>query len=80
LDLTQKTIESVSKGMEKAKDLLGQKSFDVEHGGEIRAQGANLRQLHALLKQKDPSFGGLIRVRNKRQEFLWVHPRFESEY
>jgi len=80
LDLAQKTVESVSKGVEQAKDMLGQKSFDVEHGGEIRAQGAILRQLHALLKQKDPSFGGLIRVRNKRQEFLWVHPRFESEY
>ncbi len=39
-------------------------------------------QLTALLKDKDPSsgFGGLIRVRNKRQEFLWVHERFEEEY
>ncbi|MCI0423847.1 MAG: ADP-ribosylation factor-like protein, partial [Acidobacteria bacterium] len=73
LDLAQKTVESVSKGMEKAKDLLGQKSFDVENGEAIAAQGAILRQLHAMLKQKDPSFGGLVRVRNKRQEFLWVH-------
>lgn len=28
-----------------------------------------LRKLHALLKGKDPGFGGLVRVMNKRQEF-----------
>jgi len=48
----------------------------------IRAQGAMLRELHALLKAKDPTFShlGLVRVMNKRQEFLWVHPQFEKEY
>ncbi len=51
-----------------------------EYGEEIRAHGATLRQLHSLLKEKDPSFGGLVRVRNKRQEFLWVHEQFEGEY
>ncbi len=45
-----------------------------------RAQGATLRELHALLKSRDPGFGGLVRVLNKRQEFLWVHERFVSEY
>jgi hypothetical protein len=25
-------------------------------------------------------FGGLIRVMNKRQEFLWVHEKFAGEY
>jgi hypothetical protein len=48
--------------------------------GTVRAQGAVLRQLHAWLKEKDPGFGGLIRVQNKRKEFLWVHPQFEGEY
>jgi len=52
----------------------------LEHGEAIRAQGAALRELHALLKAKDPGFGGLVRVMNKRQEFLWVHPQFEKEY
>ncbi len=80
LDLGQKAIESVSKGLDKAKDLIGQKSFDTEHGEATEARGALLRQLHSWLKQKDPKFGGLVRVRNKRQEFLWVHPQFESEY
>ena len=35
------------------------------------------REFQALLKAKDPGFGGLVRVMNKRQEFLWVHPQFE---
>jgi hypothetical protein len=43
-------------------------------GGATRAQGAVLRELHAFLKEKDPGFGGLLRVQNKRREFLWVHP------
>ena len=25
-------------------------------------------------------FGGLVRVMNKRQEFLWVHEKFAGEY
>jgi hypothetical protein len=28
----------------------------------------------------NPGFGGLVRVMNKRQEFLWVHERFAGEY
>lgn len=80
LEAGQKAIESVGKGLNEAKDLLGQKSFDTEHGEATEARGALLRQLHSWLKQKDPKFGGLVRVRNKRQEFLWVHPQFEGEY
>ena len=53
---------------------------ELERGNAIRADGAVLRQLHAWLKEKAPSFGGLIRVQNKRNEFLWVHPMFEGEY
>jgi internalin A len=49
-------------------------------GEAIRAQGSILRELHALLKEKDPSFAGLVRVQNKRREFLWVHPQFVDEY
>ena len=46
----------------------------------IRAQGAVLRELHALLKDQDPGFGGLEPVQNKRREFLWVHPNYVSKY
>nr|VFJ60734.1 MAG: hypothetical protein BECKDK2373C_GA0170839_10841 [Candidatus Kentron sp. DK] len=48
----------------------------------LSAHGSVLREFHALLRKQDPGckFGGLVRVRNKRNEFLWVHPRFEEEY
>lgn len=55
---------------------------DLPHGKMQRAEGALLRELHAILKKEDPnsSFGGLIRVMNKRDEFMWVHEQFEGEY
>jgi hypothetical protein len=81
LDLGQKSIESVLKGGEELGSWLGRSDApDLEHGEAIRAQGAILRELHALLKKQDASFGGLVRVQNKRQEFLWVHSQFEKEY
>jgi len=55
-------------------------STNLERGVGTRAENATLRELHALLKAKDPGFGGLFRVMNKRQEFLWVHERFAGEY
>jgi len=51
-----------------------------EQGVAIRADSSTLRELHALLKAKDPGFGGLVRVLNKRNEFLWVHEKFAEEY
>ncbi len=50
------------------------------HGVSLRSDGSTLRELHALLKAKDPGYGGLVRVMNKRQEFLWVHEKFAGEY
>ena len=80
LDLGQKSIESTLKGSDMA--LTGKSKSDASflEGDAIRAQGSILRELHALLKEKDPSFGGLVRVQNKRREFLWVHPQFVDEY
>ncbi|MBD2525992.1 leucine-rich repeat domain-containing protein [Nostoc sp. FACHB-133] len=80
LDLGQKSIESTLKGSDMA--LAGKSKSDASflEGDAIRAQGSILRELHALLKEKDPSFGGLVRVQNKRREFLWVHPQFIDEY
>jgi hypothetical protein len=81
LDLGQKSLDSVLKGGQKAGTWLGRSDApDVEQGAAIEAHGAVLRQIQAWLKEKDPGFGGLVRVQNKRQEFLWVHPQFESEY
>jgi hypothetical protein len=43
-------------------------------------EGLRVNELHALLKGKDLGFGGLVRVMNKRQEFLWVHEKYAGEY
>ncbi len=81
LDLGQKSVESVIKGGGAAGTWLGHKDTpEMEHGEVVRAEGGILRQLHIWLQDKDPSFGGLVRVQNKRQEFLWVHKKFEAEY
>jgi len=40
-----------------------------EHSDALSARSSSLRELHTLLKAKDPGFGGLVRVMNKRQEF-----------
>lgn len=81
LALGKSTAESLLKGSELAGEWLA-KDDDLElaSGSAIRADGGVLRQLHAWLKEKDPTFGGLIRVQNKRSEFLWAHPQFEGEY
>ncbi len=69
------------------KAFMGDKSSQImtwleqdKHVALMRARGGPLRQLHAWLKQKDPSFGDLVRVQNRRHEFLWVHKNFEAEY
>jgi hypothetical protein len=81
LDLGQKSIDSVLKGGEKLGSWLGRSDApNLEHGEAVRAQGSILRELHAFLKEQDPKFGGLVRVQDKRQEFLWVHSQFEKEY
>ncbi|RJO63533.1 MAG: hypothetical protein C4523_20060 [Myxococcales bacterium] len=81
LDLGQKSLDAVLDGGEKAGAWLGKSDTpDLERGEMIEARGAVLRQLQVWLKEKDPGFGGLVRVQNKRQEFLWVHPQFVSEY
>jgi hypothetical protein len=81
LALGKATAESLLKGGGEVGDwLMNDDGVDVQAGTKIRAEGGVLRQLHTWLKEKDPTLGGLVRVQNKRQEFLWVHPSFEGEY
>jgi hypothetical protein len=83
-----KSAESFLQGSEKLGEwLVDQDLTELDQTAEhtrstIRAQGSVLRELHALLKEKDPAhgFGGLERVQNKRREFLWVHPKYVGEY
>ncbi|MEA5448637.1 leucine-rich repeat domain-containing protein [Leptolyngbya sp. CCNP1308] len=89
------TYKGIEKGLDFGKELFGAALTssgalaevsgddiisDVGHGVAQQAQNAMLRELHALLQERDPSFGGLVRVQNKRREFMWVHPQFEDEY
>lgn len=83
LDFGKTCAESFLEAGEKVGDwLTSYEDTELGSGRGVRAKGAMLRELHALLKAKDPagSFGGLARVQNKRREFLWVHPQFVSEY
>jgi hypothetical protein len=81
LGLGEKCVDAVLKGTDKAGDwLANDEGPDLEQGQAREARGAVLRQVHVWLKEKDTGFGGLVRVQNKRHEFLWVHPRFEAEY
>ncbi len=74
-------FDSMLKGSDKLTDWNDKSDApDLPHGAMQRAEGALLRELHSFLKEKDPGFGGLVRVMNKRQEFMWVHERFAGEY
>lgn len=58
LDLGQKSIESISKGSDLVIDSsIESDAPDFAQGEAIRVQGSILRELHALLKEKYPSFG-----------------------
>jgi Leucine-rich repeat (LRR) protein len=81
LDFGKNIIDATLGETAKLSDFLGTAdSTHLEHGIALRSDGSTLRELHALLKAKDPGFGGLVRVMNKRQEFLWVHDKFAGEY
>ncbi|NER38074.1 MAG: hypothetical protein F6J93_29640 [Oscillatoria sp. SIO1A7] len=89
LELAQQTLDFAKESSEVAKAITEATEVMTEDdapnwGGDraIRAEGAMLRELHALLGEKDPQskFGGLVRVQNRRREFLWVHKRFVDLY
>jgi signal recognition particle receptor subunit beta len=81
LDFGKSIIDATHGETTKIGDFLGAAdSTNLEHGVALRSDGSTLRELHTLLKAKDPGFGGLKRVMNKRQEFLWVHEKFAGEY
>jgi Leucine-rich repeat (LRR) protein len=81
LNVGEKSVIALLKGADKAGEWLGTNdSTGVEKGDAIEAHGSVLRQLQAWLKEKDPTFGGLIRVQNRLHQFLWIHSQFEAEY
>jgi C-terminal of Roc, COR, domain/Ras of Complex, Roc, domain of DAPkinase/Leucine rich repeat len=81
LDLGQKSIDAALKAGGSAGSWMSHAdSKQFEYGESIRAEGGVLRELHTLLGEKDRRYGGLVRVQNKRREFLWVHQQFAREY
>ncbi|MGK7904278.1 MAG: COR domain-containing protein [Hormoscilla sp.] len=79
LKLGQETLDATIEGSDKLLVGSGNAPEWEDSDTVVRAEGAILRELHAILKKEDPNFGGLVRVQNKRREFLWVHPRFQYE-
>ena len=80
LDFSKNVIDASLEGSDKVISWSYTNDLSsLEYGEAIRAQGAILRELHSVLKTKDPTFGGLIRVQNKRQEFIWVHEQFAGD-
>ena len=83
LGLGKEALDAVTGAGTAINEFMGAvDTTELKHGVSVRGNGAILREFHSLLKAKDPSnnFGGLVRVMNKRQEFLWVHERFAGEY
>lgn len=81
LSLGKSVIDFLSSEGTELSEVMGPAETTIlERGIGSRAENATLRELHALLKAKDPGFGGLVRVLNKRNEFLWVHEKFAGEY
>jgi hypothetical protein len=81
LALGKSTAESLLKGGEHVGEWVAKDDgLRLDPGTATRGEGAMLRQLHIWLKEKDPTFGGLVRVQNKRQEFMWVHSRYQDAY
>ena len=84
LDLGKTSLDSFLKGGEQANAWPARADGPAMRWGEDiearEAHGAQLRQLQAWLKAKDPGFGGLVDVRDKQHRVRWVHPRYKNQY
>ena len=78
LDFSKEVIDASLTGFEKSVDSISR--GDPMGRPYERADDSALRELHAFLREKDPGFGGLVKVQNKRREFMWVHEQFKNEY
>jgi len=81
LSFGKDVFDSMLKGSDKLTSWEDKSdATELPHGAMQRAEGALLREFHSFLKEKDPGFGGLVRVMDKQQKFLWVHEQFKGEY
>ncbi len=80
LDLGQKSLEAIAKTSDSISQASNEKLYNLEVGELTEARGSILREFQAIIKQKDPGFGGLEKVQTNQGKFLWVHPQFIGEY
>lgn len=81
IDFSKNIIDATLSASDKAELWKDQgDDVDLPQGIGIRTENAALRELQSFLKTQDPGFGGLVKVLNKHNEFLWVHEKFASEY
>ncbi len=80
LSFSKDVFDSISKGAAMLRPDDAPDAPELPHGAMQRAEGALLREFHSFLKEKDPGFGGLVRVMDKQQKYLWVHEQFAGEY
>ncbi len=74
LDFGKSIIDATLGEASKTEDFLGAGRFNRPRTRRRHPRRKrDIARTPALLKAKDPGFGGLVRVMNKRQEFLWVH-------
>ena len=75
LELAEESFKVITAVGDQAVENAGEQAWMASDG----RSGAELRRLHAYLEKADPGFGGLERVQDL-DKYLWVHPRFASEY
>lgn len=46
----------------------------------LSIDSSQLRMFQKWLEEKDPGFGGLVRVLNNQQEYIWVHSKYVGDY
>ena len=82
LSFGEKMADSALKADEKLLGRLEKTDEGTSGDGKYEAQDGSFRWLQAILKLKDPTgkFGELVRVRNNKNEFLWVHEQYKDEY
>lgn len=81
LEFSSKMIESSVGASEKFGFFVSKSKLD-QHLTPIELSGYRLKEIHSVIKEQDPFYKslGLVRVLNKRKEFIWVHPNYEGEY
>jgi len=78
LTLSEMSLSEITENPQAAADLSAANA-PPERSGEEPGSG-QLRLLHSYLREQDPTFAGLEKVRDAHYAIRWVDPRFRDEY